>query len=313
MYKIESKDYYLYDNEGKEIRCSLRGKFQKEYELKKDKLFAMDIATVGDLVEYEMNQDGTGVINKILPRKNYISRKAPRIKGAGNRGERLEQIVGANIDNLIIVSSYKSPNFNNRLIDRLIVAGESSHLNIIIVINKIDLDLSHTSEEWNKLYSKIGYQVFETSIVEQKGIDALKNSMNGKVNLIWGQSGVGKSSLLNAMYPSLKLKTGNVSESTSKGKHTTVTSVLKKVDEKTFVVDTPGMREIDPYGIRKEDLGHYFKEFSLYSDKCRFNTCTHYHEPDCAVVSAVENDFINGDRYQSYLNILVTIEDDMNF
>lgn len=273
----------------------------------------MDIATVGDSVEYEMNQDGTGVINKILPRKNYISRKAPRIKGAGSRGERLEQIVGANIDNLIIVSSSKSPNFNNRLIDRLIVAGESSHLNIIIVINKIDLDLSHSSEEWNKLYTKIGYKVFETSIVEQKGIDALKNSMNGKINLIWGQSGVGKSSLLNAMYPSLKLKTGNVSESTSKGKHTTVTSVLKKADEKTFVVDTPGMREIDPYGIRKEDLGHYFKEFSFYSDNCRFNTCTHYHEPDCAVVSAVENDLINSDRYQSYLNILVTIEDDMNF
>ncbi|MCX6171000.1 MAG: ribosome small subunit-dependent GTPase A [Ignavibacteriales bacterium] len=313
IFKIESKDYYLYNKECNEIRCSLRGKFQKEYELKKDKLFAMDIATVGDHVEYELNQDGTGVINKILPRKNYISRKAPRIKGAGNRGERLEQIVGSNIDNLIIVSSSKSPNFNNRLIDRLIVAGESSNLNIIIVINKIDLDLSDNYQEWKNLYLKIGYQIFETSVVANKGIEALKNSMNGKINLIWGQSGVGKSSLLNAMYPSLKLKIGKVSESTSKGKHTTVTSLLKKVDEQTFVVDTPGMREIDPYGIRKEDLGHYFKEFSIYSDNCRFNTCTHYHEPECAVVTAVENELINYDRYRSYLNILETIEDDMNF
>jgi ribosome biogenesis GTPase len=313
IYKIESKDYYLYNTYGKEIRCSLRGKFQKEFALKKDKLFAMDIVAVGDAVDYELNQDGTGVINEVHPRKNYISRKAPRIKGAGTRGERLEQIVASNIDNLVIVSSAKSPKFNNRLIDRLIVAGESSHINLIIVINKIDLDPSHNISEWSELYTKIGYQLFETSVTEPKGIEELKNSMSGKINLIWGQSGVGKSSLLNIIYPSLKLKVGIVSESTSKGKHTTVTSIIKKVDENTFVIDTPGMREIDPYGIRKEDLGHYFKEFSPFADSCRFNTCTHYHEPDCAVVAAVQNELIHHERYQSYLNILETIEDDMNF
>lgn len=303
----------MYDTYGKEIRCSLRGKFQKEFALKKDKLFAMDIAAVGDVVEYELNQDGTGVINEIQPRKNYISRKAPRIKGAGSRGERLEQIVASNIDNLVIVSSAKSPKFSNRLTDRLIVAGESSHINISIVVNKIDLDSSHHTGEWNELYTKIGYQFFETSVTERKGLEELKNSMSGKINLIWGQSGVGKSSLLNIIYPSLQLKVGTVSDSTSKGKHTTVTSIIKKVGENTFVIDTPGMREIDPYGIRKEDLGHYFKEFSPFADSCRFNTCTHYHEPDCAVVSAVQNDLIHQERYRSYLNILETIEDDMNF
>ncbi len=273
----------------------------------------MDIAAVGDLVEYELNQDGTGVINEIHLRKNYISRKAPRIKGAGTRGERLEQIVASNIDNLVVVSSAQSPKFNNRLIDRLIVAGESSHINLIIVINKIDLDLSNDIYEWNELYTKIGYQLFETSVTEQKGIEELKNSLEGKTNLIWGQSGVGKSSLLNTIYPALNLKVGTVSDSTSKGKHTTVTSVIKKVDQNTYVIDTPGMREIDPYGIRKEDLGHYFKEFSAFANDCRFNTCTHYHEPGCAVVSAVQNELIHPERYQSYLNILETIEDDMNF
>lgn len=273
----------------------------------------MDIVAVGDIVEYELNQDGTGVINEIHPRKNYISRKAPRIKGAGTRGERLEQIVASNIDNLVIVSSANFPKFNNRLIDRLIVAGESAHINLIIVINKIDLDTDHHIHEWSELYKKIGYQLFESSVPEKKGVVELKNAMSGKINLIWGQSGVGKSSLLNVIYPTLKLKVGEISESTSKGKHTTVTSIIKKVGEETFVVDTPGMRELDPYGIRKEDLGHYFIEFSPFANSCKFNTCTHHHEPQCGVVYAVQNEFIHYERYQSYLNILETIEDDMNF
>jgi len=313
IFKIESKDYYLFNKQFDKVRCSLKGRFQKEYELKKDKLYAVDIAAVGDRVEFEINKDGTGVINEIYPRRNYISRKAPRIKGAGTRGERLEQIVASNIDNLIIVGSCNSPKFNNRLIDRLLVAAESSNLHSIIVINKTDLDDSDNMLFWTELYSQIGYDIIMTSVVDNNGIDKLKKEIQEKVNLIWGQSGVGKSSLLNVMYKELSLKTGVISTSTSKGKHTTVTSVMNKIDDDTYVIDTPGIREIDPYGIRKEDVGHYFKDFTLFSDKCRFNTCTHNHEPECAVMDAVRNGTINMERYQSYLNILESIEDDMNF
>ncbi len=260
-----------------------------------------------------MNRDSSGVIEKILPRKNYISRKAPKIKGAGKRGERLEQVVAANIDNLVIVSSAQSPKFNNRLIDRLIVTGESSHLSVIIVINKIDLDESNEINIWSNLYEQIGYRVFSTSVKELIGLADLKKALHGTSSLIWGQSGVGKSSLINEMYPGINLKIGEISNFTSKGKHTTVTSIMKKIERDTFIIDTPGIREIDPYGIRKEDLGHYFIEFLAYQESCRFNTCTHYHEPGCAVISAVEEGKISGERYRSYLNILETVEDDMNF
>ncbi len=296
-----------------EVRCSLRGKFQKEFALKRGKLFAVDIVAVGDHVLFEMSQDGTGVIGNILPRKNYISRKAPKIKGASTRGERLEQVVGANIDNLIIVSSCLLPKLNNRLIDRLIVVGESSHIKPIIVINKTDLDSSEDFKTLVQLYREIGYLVFATSIVAKNGLNELSDAIKGKINLMWGQSGVGKSSLLNEMYPGLNLKTDNISNSTSKGKHTTVTSILRKVDNGTFIIDTPGIREIDPYGVRKEDLSHYFVEFKQFHNNCRFNTCTHYHEPGCAVIKAVENRLIDRLRYQSYLNMLATVEDDMNF
>ncbi len=260
-----------------------------------------------------MNKDGSGVINEILPRKNHISRKVPRIKGAGSRGERLEQIVASNIDNLVIISSCKNPKFNNRLIDRLLVCAESSHVNSVIVINKTDLDIENNRAGWIELYRKIGYNVIETSVVNNEGIDKLRDALNTKVNLIWGQSGVGKSSLLNSIYRELNFKVGEISENTSKGKHTTVTSILKNVGKGTFIIDTPGIRELDPYGVRQEDLGHYFKDFVPFIHDCKFNTCTHNHEPGCNVINAVREKLISEERYHGYLNLLETIEDDMNF
>lgn len=289
----------------------MRGKFQKEFSIKKDKLLTLDIAAVGDFVEFDLNSDGSGVINKILPRRNRISRKAPRIKGASLRGERLEQIIAANVDNLVIVSSWLNPKFNNRLIDRIIVIAESSSVIPIVVINKIDLDPSNERTKWVNLYKEIGYDVFETSATAKEGIEELKSKLKGKVNLFWGHSGVGKSSLLNLLYPELNLKIGEISNYTLKGKHTTVTAIMKKVDEKTFAIDTPGIREIDPYGIKKEDLGHYFREFSKYILECKFNTCTHHHEPGCAVIKAYQNGKISSERYQSYLSILDSIEEDL--
>jgi ribosome biogenesis GTPase / thiamine phosphate phosphatase len=260
-----------------------------------------------------LNKDGTGSIHRIDERRNYLSRKAPRIKGAGYRGERLEQIVAANIDNLFIVSSVIEPNFNNKVIDRFLVTGETSHLDISIIINKIDLDKKGFANEWEDLYKFIGYKVYLTSAETGTGLDKLKSDLNTKINLFWGHSGVGKSSVLNKLFTSLNLRTGTISSFTDKGTHTTVTSEMIKVAADTYIIDTPGIREVEPYGIRKEDLGHYFPEFLSYLNKCKFNTCTHHHEPGCAVIDAVEQEKISLYRYESYLKILDTIEDDIIF
>jgi len=295
------------------VRCSLRGKFKNDFNLKKDKLFKVDIAVVGDWVEYELNNDGTGVIHEISDRKNYLSRKAPKLKGVGYRGERLEQVIASNVDNLFIVNSVKDPVFNNKVVDRIIVAGESSHLKIILLINKVDLGLTEEINKFIELYESLGYKVLLTCAKFGTGLEDIKKELKGKKNIFWGHSGVGKSSILNSLYPDLNLKTAEISKSTSKGRHTTVTSLLMEVEENTFIIDTPGVREIDPYGITKENLSHYFIEFQPHMKDCRFNTCTHFHEPDCGVTGAVDKELISYERYESYLNILETIEDDMVF
>jgi ribosome biogenesis GTPase len=281
--------------------------------MKKDKLYLIDIASVGDYVNYELNDDGTGSIYSIEERDNYISRKAPKVKGSSYRGERLEQIIASNIDNFFIITSIFAPEFNNKVIDRFLVVGESAKLNCYIVINKEDLDQENILSEWVKFYSAIGYKVIRTSTKNNSGMNKLKKLFKGKKNILWGQSGVGKSSLLNKIYPGLNLKTKLISTFNEKGTHSTVTSTMFKVDLNTFVIDTPGIREIDPYGIRKEDLGHYFRDFLPYMKNCKFNTCTHFHEPGCSVIQAVEQEEIFPERYDSYLKILETVEQDIIF
>ncbi|MBU2505479.1 MAG: ribosome small subunit-dependent GTPase A [Bacteroidetes bacterium] len=311
--RIESKDYYVSDSAEKEFRCNLPGRYKKEFALKKDKLYIVDVVAVGDFVDFEINEDGTGTIQTIHERRNHLSRKAPKIKGASFRGERLEQIIASNVDNLVIVSSAENPRFNSRVIDRLIVIAESSHVVPIILINKIDLEKNHKLEEWHNLYADLGYKIFLISAKENIGLEGIPDILDGKISLFWGQSGVGKSTVLNVIYPHLNLRVGEISESTSKGTHTTVTVLMQKIGGSTYIIDTPGIREIDPYGIKKEDLGHYFPDISSIQNNCRFNTCTHLHEPGCAVIDAVETGEIDPRRYQSYLNILETIEDDMRF
>lgn len=284
-----------------------------EYKLKKDKLYHTDIAAVGDTVHFDLMDDKSGAIHKIEKRINYISRKAPRIKGAGYRGERLEQIIASNLDNVCIVSSVAEPVFNNKVIDRLLVCAESSNMDPLIVINKIDLGENEYISHSINVYKSIGYNVFKTSAVTASGLNKLKNFLKGKKNIFIGKSGVGKSSLLNKMYAQINLQTGEISRKTDRGIHTTVTSIMVNVEENTYVTDTPGIREIDPFGIKKEDLGHYFIEFKEYIPSCRFNTCTHHHEPGCAVIDAVGKNIISTERYGSYLRLLETIEEDIIF
>ncbi len=291
----------------------MKGKFKNDFKLKRNKLYKTDIAVVGDFVDFENADENSGVISKIEIRENYISRKSPKIKGAGYRGERLEQVIAANIDSLFIISSVVLPYFNNKVIDRFLVTAESSGIKPYIIINKTDLDEENLIDDWAAIYENIGYKVFRSSVINNSGIDAIKKTLANKKNLFWGQSGVGKSSIINKMFPDLNLGVGEISNFTDKGKHTTVTSIMIEAENNTFIIDTPGVREIDPFGIRKEDLGHYFIEFSDFALDCRFNTCTHLHEPGCAVIEAVEKEKISPKRYDSYLRILETIEQDIVF
>lgn len=182
-----------------------------------------------------------------------------------------------------------------------------------IIINKIDLLFDDKIQKLISLYTDIGYNVIPCSIISSEGIETIKNLTKGKINFFWGHSGVGKSSIINKIFPSLQLTVGEISKYSGKGKHTTVTVNMIPLEENTFIIDTPGVREIEPFGIRKEDLGHYFREFTDVINSCKFNTCTHFHEPGCAVESAVKNGLISELRYQSYLRMLNTIEDDIVF
>lgn len=273
----------------------------------------MDIAVVGDSVEFRMNNDGTGVITSIDKRKNYVSRKAPKIKGAGVRGERLEQIIAANVDRIFIVSSATEPLFNNKVIDRFLVLTESAGISAQIIINKSDLVDNRIIDEWKNLYESIGYTVLITSVESGSGINKLKENILEGSNLFFGHSGVGKSSLLNKLYSQLELRTGRISAFTDKGTHTTVTSIMIEAEPEKFIIDTPGIREIDPFGVSKENLGHYFIEFNKFSSGCRFNTCTHHHEPGCGVINAMEKQMISVERYESYLRLLESVEEDIHF
>jgi len=181
----------------------------------------------------------------------------------------------------------------------------------MIVINKEDLDTEGACRYWKEMYENIGYKVFLTSKYKPDTIKPLMDELDSHTNLFCGQSGVGKSSILNMIDPTLNLRIGEISESTSKGTHTTVTALMQKVDKDTFVIDTPGIREFDPYGISKENLGHYFADFNRHLIDCKFNTCTHHHEPGCSVIEALKNEVITVERYESYLNLLDTVEDDM--
>ncbi len=264
-------------------------------------------------MEYNLNDDGTGTIHKIYDRQNYLSRKSPRIKGAGYRGERLEQVIASNLDTIFVILSISQPDFNNKTLDRFLVAAESSHIDTIIIINKSDLDRNKKIDYWKMLYETIGYKVFITSVVANTGLKEIKDLLTDKRTLFWGPSGVGKSSILNTLFPKLKLKVDKISHYTMKGKHTTVTSNMIYLGGNTFIIDTPGIREIDPFGIKKEDLSHYYIDFKDFMYDCKFNTCTHNHEPGCAVREAVSNGAIFSERYESYIRLLETIEEDINF
>ncbi|GAB6181062.1 ribosome small subunit-dependent GTPase A [Desulfotomaculum defluvii] len=273
---------FYYVKKGDEVwECSLRGKFR----LGKD-----SPALVGDRVMVTPIKQNVGRIDEVLPRKTELFRPAV-----------------ANIDQAVIVFAVQNPEPNLTLLDRFLVLAETSEIAPLVCLNKGDLLTGRRDHEWLRLYRKIGYPTVITSTKKGEGIDELRQLLIGKTSVLAGPSGVGKSSLLNAVQPGLELKTGDISHKLKRGKHTTRHVELLPLKSGGYVVDSPGFSSLDLPHMNKEDLGYFFPEFETFIVECRFNGCLHYHEPQCAIKGAVEKGLIQKERYQNYLTFLQEI------
>lgn len=291
--------YYTVKHDNSEYMSVLRGRIKKDPELKK---FSNPVA-VGDVVNFSIDRDGLGIIESLVERKNYFSRK-DKLKGK-------EDIIAANLDQVIAVQSFSTPRLNLRFVDRILVRGISAGVPVVLCMNKIDLAEKDETDYIKSYYSNSGLEIIFASALTGEGIDDFKGIISGKRSLLIGSSGVGKSSLLNRIFPGLNIRTTEVSESTGKGKHTTTNVQMEEIDGTTELIDTPGVREFGIMHIEPHMLGYYFRDFTEASDKCRFRPCSHDHEPDCEVIKLVEEGEIHPDRYVSYLNILHSLRENI--
>jgi ribosome biogenesis GTPase len=260
------------------------------------------LVAVGDRVKISPQDEEIAIIEEVLERKTKLARKA-----AGRR-DAFEQVIVSNIDTLVIVASIKEPPLRPGIIDRYIVAGLEGGLEIVLVINKIDLASEEELDEvlyFQDVYSELGYKVFPVSSSEGTGIDTLRASLAGKTSVFAGHSGVGKSSIINAVFGKEVGKTGVLSRKFKRGAHTTTSSVLMPVEglPDSYVVDTPGVREFSNFELDAQNLKFFFPEFAPYQALCKITNCTHLHEPGCAVRQALEEDKISIERYSSYTKL----------
>jgi ribosome biogenesis GTPase len=256
---------------------------------------------VGDNVLFTQdNQQGYGMITDIKERKNYICRKSINLS-------KISHIIAANIDCVFLIISLKDPRTPLGFIDRFLVATESFRIKTILLFNKTDLYDPQTQKNHlylQNMYTNIGYECLSTSAVTKEGIDKLKLKMQNNISLFGGQSGVGKSSIINLLDSNLQLKIGNISDYNSKGKHTTTFAEMFELSFGGFIIDTPGIKEFGLIQYKKEEISHYFPEMLRLLPACKFNNCTHTHEPSCRVKQALEKGEIAPSRYQNYLDII---------
>src|SRR6202012_1631566 len=255
---------------------------------------------VGDRVDFELEpEQGTGVIHKLFPRKNYIIRKSINLS-------KQAQIIAANLDQALLIVTLASPRTSLGFIDRFLVTAEAYDIPAVLVFNKLDLFSGEGLEilaEYRSIYESIGYPCYDVSALEGTNINQVQDLLKEKVTLFSGHSGVGKSSLINVLLPQLELRTGEVSEWSDKGMHTTTFAEMFELPQGGFIIDTPGIRELGVIDIEKHELGRYFPEMRSRMNECRFNNCRHINEPGCAVLAALENGEIELSRYESYLSI----------
>jgi len=287
--------YEVRAESGKVYRARLKGKFKLNGPKTSNPI------TVGDKVLFSMEDEAnqTVVIEEISPRQNYIIRKSVHKTSHG-------QLLAANVDQAIFIFTYKFPKTSLGFLDRFLVTAEAFRIPVTIVFNKMDLLNEEEKDqifEWAGLYQELGYGVLFTSIPLNQGISEFKEMFEGKVSLMAGHSGVGKSSLLNIVAPTLHIKTKEISDFAQKGVHTTTYSTMWELGLDTYLIDSPGINELGVMEIEKEELAHYFPEMRALLGQCKFNNCLHLHEPHCVVQQAVKDGEIASSRYLSYFSI----------
>lgn len=292
------KWYIVQNDDGTKTQCSLAGKFRlNEYE-------RTNPVAVGDWVEYEPQEDGSGRIHTIQDRMNAISREA-------THGKKGTQMIAANIDLGIVVQSLIQPEFKPGFTDRFLVTCEAYEIQPLIIINKVDLagkSALNYLEDLKVLYSEIGYELLPCSIYDEKLLGALKERIHGKTCVFVGPSGVGKSSILNAIAPEAQQTVSEISSWSNKGTHTTTFARLIPLENGGAIVDTPGIREFGLVDVKPEEVDLCFPEFEPYRDLCRYHNCLHIEEPDCAITKAFDDGRLTASRYRSYLNIVESLK-----
>ena len=280
------------------VNCRVKGKFRLE-DLKTTNPLA-----VGDKVVIEMEDTGTAVVVEILPRENYLIRQSPKKKS-------LSHIIAANIDLGILIATLKKPRTSQGFIDRYLISMESYEIPSCIIFNKSDIynkkDLAKY-DEIASLWNNLGYPCYLVSATEKKGIETIIELLKDKITLATGHSGVGKSTLINAIHPGLELKIGEISRHTRKGMHITTYAEMFELPRGGFIIDTPGMKEFGITNMELREVSYYFREMKDLLEHCRFNNCLHINEPDCAVIEAVNMGNISASRYKSYLSIIDSLE-----
>ena len=287
--------YEVRSDTGKVYRARLKGKFKLNGPKTSNPI------TVGDQVLFSMEDEAnqTVLIEEISPRQNYIIRKSVHKTSHG-------QLLAANVDQALFIFTYKYPKTSLGFLDRFLVTAEAFRIPVTIVFNKMDLLNEEEKDqifEWAGLYQELGYGVLFTSIPLNQGIPEFKEMFQGKVSLMAGHSGVGKSSLLNIVAPTLHIKTKEISDFAQKGVHTTTYSTMWELSPHTYLIDSPGINELGVMEIEKEELAHYFPEMRALLGQCKFNNCLHLHEPHCVVQQAVKDGEIASSRYLSYFSI----------
>lgn len=285
-----TRSQYVVYQEGKRYTCSVRGKIAGAPD---GEGFSIK---VGDDVRIHKISDQEGVIERVLPRKSKLSR------AVGGRFYR-EHIIAANIDQMVIIMSVKKPAFKSGLLDRYLVIAEKNGLSGVICINKIDLAEENQFSEYADWYPRLGYPVYFTSALEEVGLDHFRKVLKDKVSVLVGHSGVGKSSLVQKIEPSLNLKISEISEKRKKGKHTTSFVELFPLSFGGYLIDTPGVRELGLWDVYRDELKIYFTDFVNQAEYCQFKDCSHINEPGCAVKAAVSSGEIFSQRYRSYCQI----------